>query len=605
MNSNTNKDEVLISASLILQDVDLNGRAIDLTKDALELNPKNIDANIMLAVLYQKEKQFDLSEKFFRVALKLDSNNPKALQGLGLFLMSQNRMGDALPFLIKHIKINPNSIESINGLIKIGLSQTEGRDEIIKAIRTSWKISKNLKIGLNFTRILNDSNESIAILKEVISESPTPYGLTLLGIEYIDIHEFKKAIKCFQEAVALDPTYDYAWWSLSNCYSDLNDHKKALEASEKAISVDPENYVYWITKSTALKELMKYHEVLEATQTAIRLITEVKDDKDSNEIYLLLAFLNRLEVLCELGRDDEFIKECIRALNYKFSLSVLFSKIFEQLIQDDRETLVYEVYEELKEKELPYSLSYILYRVLHQMNNGDEGLNLVGEHLTKNKAEALESMASEGLRTYVLGNEWVAISIFRQLNEIQPIDSRFDNNLAYILIGENEVIEAEELLLKVISRNDNSLFSLIARCNLTYLYVFGSNNKVAKEHIKFIRDSKIANSEAILRIPFCVNGEIKPDPLNIPGRNITLRIAAINCGLTLAIKEGDLECAEKYLMELEDLNTEELILLMQKGCLENAKNHLENAIFTWNKAIEISGTESHKQAIIGWVNLLK
>jgi len=49
-----------------------------------------------------------------------------------------------------------------------------------------------------------------------------------LGVAYADLHQFKQAVKAYQQAVALNPSYSEAHRNLALAYIALNDRTQAL-----------------------------------------------------------------------------------------------------------------------------------------------------------------------------------------------------------------------------------------------------------------------------------------------------------------------------------------------------------------------------------------
>lgn len=62
---------------------------------ALELQPKSVDVHGMLALIYQIQGEYQLSEQSFLKALSLSSGSADIHNNFGAFLLSQNRLSEA------------------------------------------------------------------------------------------------------------------------------------------------------------------------------------------------------------------------------------------------------------------------------------------------------------------------------------------------------------------------------------------------------------------------------------------------------------------------------------------------------------------------------
>ena len=71
---------------------------------ALQIDPKSAEAHVLLAVLSDREGEPEVAENHLKQALKIDSDNPQALNNYGGFLYRQQRFDEALPPLRKLVR---------------------------------------------------------------------------------------------------------------------------------------------------------------------------------------------------------------------------------------------------------------------------------------------------------------------------------------------------------------------------------------------------------------------------------------------------------------------------------------------------------------------
>jgi len=71
---------------------------------ALEIDPRHVEAHVLIAVLFGVQSEKELAEFHYRTALRIDPDNAQALNNYGSFLYSQGRFADALQPLSRLVK---------------------------------------------------------------------------------------------------------------------------------------------------------------------------------------------------------------------------------------------------------------------------------------------------------------------------------------------------------------------------------------------------------------------------------------------------------------------------------------------------------------------
>lgn len=90
---------------------------------ALSLDPRSVEAHVLFAVAYEAEEEYELAEKYYRMALRLDSKDPQALNNYGSFLFRRDRLDEATTQLKKVVKdteyrARPQAFENL-GLVEL------------------------------------------------------------------------------------------------------------------------------------------------------------------------------------------------------------------------------------------------------------------------------------------------------------------------------------------------------------------------------------------------------------------------------------------------------------------------------------------------------
>lgn len=96
---------------------------------ALEIDSRSVEAHVLKAIIHQREEEFALAEKHYKLALRYDPDNAQALNNYGGFLYSQGRVKAALVPLRKSVKDTAYSARAqafVNlGLVEASLENTE------------------------------------------------------------------------------------------------------------------------------------------------------------------------------------------------------------------------------------------------------------------------------------------------------------------------------------------------------------------------------------------------------------------------------------------------------------------------------------------------
>lgn len=112
---------------------------------ALEIDSRSVEANVLKAIVHQREDEPALAEKHYKIALRADPNNAQALNNYGGFLYSQGRTKAALVPLRKSVKDTSYSARSqafLNlGLVEFSLDHV---DKARDAFQRSLMLNSNL-----------------------------------------------------------------------------------------------------------------------------------------------------------------------------------------------------------------------------------------------------------------------------------------------------------------------------------------------------------------------------------------------------------------------------------------------------------------------------
>lgn len=604
MTSPLEKHVLLVSAAIILHQANEDQRAIEVLQEAIRQKANYTPAYVMLGASYQSSGQMQLAEEAFRKATEIDPNNTEALQGLGLFLISQERYPEALPYLEKQFKKNPSDLISLDGLID-ALNHLPGREkEVEAALKNAWEKSRNADLGIRYGRYLLDHGDPTAartVFAAVVEVSKTARTLSELALTCFITDDCGCAIQLLQEAVAIDPQFDRAWRGLSQCYNTAEDYDHALETAERAIAINPNHYRNWQAKADVLLSLRKFGQVIETSQRGIEIIQSLEEKEEAKPVWAVLH-LQRFQAFLGLRRLKDALKEMAHARTEISDDLRFYAHPAQICLSIDQAEQALEILDSALDPIVKEELAPLRYKVLHQLGRGDEAWDYVSSYLEKNTEKRLNALANIGVEFYQRGLVEPAVAVYRQLLGVKPADARIATNLGYFLIGEGQFAEAETILTAVTADAQTGEFPEIARCNLAYIYNLTGKTTKAVKMAEDVLKSEFVSDEVILRIPFWVNGKMLPDPAPIPGRDISLANAARACRATAFMALNKLNQSEQEISALDE--GELLLRKMMSGCLERARNNSLQAAQYWKAALELSDNEEERAVIENWLHAI-
>jgi tetratricopeptide (TPR) repeat protein len=250
----------------------------DLLK-AVELNPGLLDARLILAELYLKERSADLARQQINAATKIAPRNTRVLmhQGslkvlekdlkgaeevyskitqadpdyapayvqLGLIHNLTNRQQEALKSFNKALALNPQQPDAL--ALVVGLNVRDKKyDEALKACEDHKKKVADLPASLALIEYLEgniflakkDSKAAQARFKKAIETEPNnPAAYVALAGIYAGEKRFDEAIKEYEAVIAKNPKYLAGYMAVGTIYDLKGEGQKAESYYRKALDI--------------------------------------------------------------------------------------------------------------------------------------------------------------------------------------------------------------------------------------------------------------------------------------------------------------------------------------------------------------------------------
>jgi len=115
---------------------------------------------------------------------------------------------------------------------------------------------------------------------------------------------YEEALKCFEKAIQISPSYADAWYGKANVLGTQGKYEESLASLDKVMKIDPSNLAALNNKGAALYELGRYEDALACYDESIK-----KDPTYST------PWANKGEVLLKLGKNSEALDCSEKSLN--------------------------------------------------------------------------------------------------------------------------------------------------------------------------------------------------------------------------------------------------------------------------------------------------
>jgi Tfp pilus assembly protein PilF len=142
---------------------------------AIRKQPSFIPAYINLADLYRQQGQEDRVEQTLREALKADPRNGDASHGLGLSLVRQKRLRDAIPELAKAVQRRPDvpRYAYVYGVALHEAGDTRRALDVLKRAHERHPADREIVVALaEYHRAAGDRKAAIAWARKLVEMSP-------------------------------------------------------------------------------------------------------------------------------------------------------------------------------------------------------------------------------------------------------------------------------------------------------------------------------------------------------------------------------------------------------------------------------------------------
>ncbi|MBO1306766.1 tetratricopeptide repeat protein [Enterococcus sp. 669A] len=200
---------------LYLAEMAIEDDEIDQAFDYLEkITPESdnyVQSLLITADLYQVLGIPEVSEAKLLQAKNAAPEEPLIIFALAELHFSNNQLGEAID--------------------EYAQLQKQGINEVAT-------ISINERLGTAYS-LLGGFEESLPFLEQALEEDRTADRLFQIGFTYYQLHDYQRAMIYLQEVIALEPTYQSAYYYLADAMKEEELLEEAFETAEEGIKENP------------------------------------------------------------------------------------------------------------------------------------------------------------------------------------------------------------------------------------------------------------------------------------------------------------------------------------------------------------------------------
>jgi tetratricopeptide (TPR) repeat protein len=190
--------------------------AIQEYQKTLELNPNNAEAYLKLGFLFYNVKQMHKEGiEYYYSAFKLKPNDPRILHDLGMALLHQRKLDEAIKYLSEALRRMPN-----------------GLDMQYSAVNMHYNLGRAFLFKAN-------SKEAVVHLSKVVNLAPNhAQAHYWLALALADQEQFDLTVEHYSKAIQLNPSVDTSAtlnFLLARHYAEARRFREAVSFEEKAL----------------------------------------------------------------------------------------------------------------------------------------------------------------------------------------------------------------------------------------------------------------------------------------------------------------------------------------------------------------------------------
>lgn len=593
-----------LNAALALREIPDYPATLDQLQQALKLAPTDPSIHLLLGLTYQDMKQPAEAKSFLTQALQYDANSTEARQALGLLLVQQNQLAEAVEVMHPLIEANvhnPTIWQAMAAAMK-GLGDQESALTVLLKAHKHWPDDATIKNQLGHLLVeSNRPDEAIPVLESAIAVRPTTGSLIDLATAYVMQQQHESALHLLERAIQRTPNSSQAWRGIAYCQLHLDNLPGAEDAARKAVAFDDQHFRSWHILADVLVAAGKINEALSTIETGLKLVRQAENGR------LVQRDLIRLRAISLLQHEGA---------------EPALMQIAQDLVSDPQNLALWQLRKDIElaigqyEQALA-SLQHLLdagmpearaasdfYHIYHALNEPEKAWLKVESFLTQPETATnmLESLERTGYRLYNADQYEAAIAVFTQLHHCKPERLDWANNAGFIAAGLGKWEQATTLIRIAY---DAGFEPCMALANLGYIYICQQRLRDAVETLQQVVNLA-GDEEHILRVACWYKNDFSNAlPERFPKQPLPIKLVAYLNLATAYCLMGEMDQALVAAQAGIAVGPELAIGYRVRGAVELAAEKVENARYSWEHGLTTQADAWEQQLLKDWLNDLE
>ncbi len=419
--------------------------AIQEYREAVTLDPENIEANRQLGMLLADCQQFDEAISCLEQVCYLDPRDRSAYSLLSRLYIQTGRVSQAQQLLRKALQYDGNNAELHSELATLYLAQNQGQ-QAVEELNASLELDPgNTEASLSLANLLyqhGQVGDAVQQLEQALTHHPHNAQVhRQLGEVYMMAGHLEKALDHFEALVALDPQSSELYNRLGRIYQKKRYDGESVNAYRKAVELHPVNPAY--REDLA----MAYYTAGQLEPAAQEFAKAARLDYTNPEYPKALGIL-----MVDMGRYEEAVREFQKSLSLNNNDSQAHGMLGKALAGQGLNNLAISEFQHALELAPQwYFLNLPLARAYSQQGKYEQALSCFKAFMKSASNSADDSLL---LRAYIdMGFSYLALKdynraaeVFRAVLNRNRSDSEAWRGLAEISLAKKNYDQAQQCL---------------------------------------------------------------------------------------------------------------------------------------------------------------
>lgn len=221
----------------------------DAMEKAVIMNPSDVNLLDKLARFYLQQNKLDKLQKLLDEAPPISNPTVSFYNIKGIFYLKTGQYEKALIEFQSALVLNPDDMPSLGNIINLCLIQNKMEDAVKYLVHAIELNPSNIEYRTKLAEIYAQKglyNEAIAEFNQIIQidHAREVDCMDKMGKVYLVQRDFDNAILCFTKAIEIGSSSAELYNNLGTVYAQKGEYDKAIPEIEHALKIEPDNIIF-------------------------------------------------------------------------------------------------------------------------------------------------------------------------------------------------------------------------------------------------------------------------------------------------------------------------------------------------------------------------